>query len=487
MATHYVVTESCVDMHVVRDGQSTSLAVLPTGEVCPFRASSQSALVVVVGQLGERLREDWTTYAPRHAWVATLAEATQVLELVEAGRYDALRCLVTLHEAVNVANDFVPMYVPRIAPYVRLAHEALDSGWVSNQGAYVDDAARELCAALVDGDREHVEGARELGEEPLRCVLMANGTAATHCLFLALRFAHPDIRKVYVPNNVYVAVWNCALCEYEADQLEVLPVCAETWNFDMSVLPQLEAGAALVLVHNVGSVIDVDEVRRARPDLVLVEDNCEGLFGRYPGRGSRTGSHPAVLASSCSFYANKTITTGEGGAFFTRDRAVYEYVRRAYSQGMTARRYVHDMHAYNYRMTNVQAALLLAQLRDLPNLLRAKRGVWDTYERCLGPLVRAGKVGLAPRGCAQWMFAIRVPGLAAQAHDHVVAHFRGFGCDVRPFFYPVGAHKHLEGLRLLQPGDPVSGELSRTVIMLPSYPDLTETDIRRVARAVAAL
>ena len=81
-----------------------------------------------------------------------------------------------------------------------------------------------------------------------------------------------------------------------------------------------------MLVHNLGGIIDVDRIKKIRPDIILMEDNCEGLFGKY--HNVFTGTSKNILSASVSFYGNKTITTGEGGAFMTHDKEVYEYIKR---------------------------------------------------------------------------------------------------------------------------------------------------------------
>jgi perosamine synthetase len=369
-------------------------------------------------------------------------------------------------------KSFIPMYVPNIAPYTTSAIQAIEDGWISNLGENVKLASEALARAV---------GVPEEG-----CILMANGTCATHCLFLALKFKHPEIRTIYVPNNVYVAVWNAALMVYSPKTLRVLPMNGKTWNADFRDLDDFEQGAAVVVVHNVGNIIDVNAIHQRRPDLVLVEDNCEGLFGRYPD-GTRTGSSHALLASSCSFYGNKIITTGEGGAFFTHDLDVAQFIRRTHSQGMSGERYIHNVHAYNYRMTNVQAGFLLDQLQDLTQILETKRNVWQRYQHAFRHLIEAKKVilpeienGATP---APWMFAIQLPILARLPYREVHRALRDrFRVDCRPFFYPIGCHEHLSELQTEV--DAVSAYLTSTVLMLPSSPTLSEEEIARVVEAI---
>jgi perosamine synthetase len=357
--------------------------------------------------------------------------------------------------------------------------DAIESGWISNHGKYIGLAT-------------------ELLKDTMKCkhaILMANGTCATHCLFIALKHAHPTITKIYVPNNAYVAAWNAALMEYSECQLSVMRMDANTWNIctDEDYIATLEPNTAMLVVHNVGNVVNVPRLKRLRPDMVFVEDNCEGFLGKYGDQSQDqpqthySGTSAASLCSSVSFYGNKIITTGEGGAFLTNDDAVYEHVLKAHSQGMSAKRYVHEVHAYNYRMTNVQAAFLYDQLSDLDAIIAQKTRVFDTYVALLNEydLIRSGRVRLfekeAGTQSTHWIFALRIVG----NHDETAAFFEANGIDVRPFFYPIHAHAHLAGLTGDNGNnDPVSVLLNKEIIMVPSSPNMTLDEQRRVIETV---
>jgi len=387
------------------------------------------------------------------------------------------------HINPNHLMERITIYNPNIAPYTKSAIDAIESGWISNHGKYIGLATEKL-------------------KEIMKCkhvILMANGTCATHCLFLALKHSHPAITKIYVPNNAYVAAWNAALMEYSECQLSVMRMDASTWNIctDEDYIATLDPNAAMLVVHNVGNIVNVPRLKRLRPDMVFVEDNCEGFLGKYGDQDhdqgetqyQYSGTSDATLCSSVSFYGNKIITTGEGGAFFTNDDAVYEHISRVYSQGMSAKRYVHEVHAYNYRMTNVQAAFLYDQLCDLDAIIAQKTRVFDTYVALLNEhdLLRSGRVRLfekeAGTQSTHWIFALRIVG-NTKTVDETAAFFDANGIDVRPFFYPIHAHAHLS--ELTGDNDRVSVLLNQEIVMLPSSPDMTLDEQRRVIDTVNA-
>lgn len=302
--------------------------------------------------------------------------------------------------------SLVPISTPII--YTSKAIDAIQSGWISNHGQYIQEATEKLKAIL---KVKHI-------------ILMANGTCATHCLLLALKFKHPEIKKIYLPSRCYIAPWNMARLEYS--DLEAVPIDPKTMNmmdFDY------EPGSAVMVVHNLGNIINVPALQRKHPRVVFIEDNCEGLFGKYEGRWSGTAS----LASSVSFYGNKLITTGEGGAFMTNDDAVYEYIKKAYSQGQTESRYIHDTPAFNYRMSNIQAAFLSDHLDHLYEIVGPKKKALAFYDRFLSDLNILYKSDPSTEP-APWMLGVHT--------GETADFFATKGIDTRPFFYLINRHTH---------------------------------------------
>jgi perosamine synthetase len=370
-----------------------------------------------------------------------------------------------------MSNIVIPIYKPYLSKYKTSAIDAIHSEWISNHGKYIDLATNKLKEVL------HAK----------HTILMANGTVATHCLFISLKYKYPNIQKIYVPNNVYVAVYNCALMEYPIDALEVLRINENTWNMeeDESYLLSLEQNSAIVVVHNLGGIINVDRIKQIRPDIILIEDNCEGIFGKYNEK--YTGTSENILCSAVSFYGNKTITTGEGGAFFTNDDELYNHMKRVFSQGMSSTRFIHDIHAYNYRMTNIEAAFLYEQLNDIDCILSLKQAVFNNYKKLLEPEIADNKIILQAtnENCenANWMFAIRFMTNRKSIHE-TDAYFIENGVEIRPFFYPYYRHAHLDTLRCNDTTHVSSEKLNTNIIMLPSYPELRYEEQEYIATKI---
>ncbi len=350
----------------------------------------------------------------------------------------------------------IPIYKPYLSKYTSSAIDAINSEWISNHGKYIELASTML---------KDIIGSKY-------CILMSNGTSATHCLFKALKYKHPNINKIYVPNNVFVAPWNCCLMEYPKEYMEVMKLDTHTLNIDTSeeYIQTLESNSAVCIVHNIGNIVNVPRLKRIRPDLIFIEDNCEGLFGKYEDRYSGTES----LCSAVSFYGNKTITTGEGGAFFTNDPDVYQYIKNIYSHGMTEQRYIHCNVATNFRMTNIQAAFLYDQLCDIKHITSRKKELFEYYDNLLKDEVHSGKIISILKEPqtehSYWMYAIIIPNTPFET---IELFMKQHDIEIRPFFYDIHRHSHLQSIN-----HPFESSFSKSItdhcILLPSFPELTK-------------
>lgn len=343
----------------------------------------------------------------------------------------------------------IPVYTPYMNKYTKLAIEAIRSNWISNLGQYIPLASEALSKYL----------------DVKYCVLVNSGTAATHCLFKSLKYKYPNINKIYISNNCFISAWNCALTEYNEYNLEAMRMNSNTLNIDTSeeYLLSLDKDSAIVIVHNYGNIVNVPRIKRIRPDLVIVEDNCEGIFGKYEGKYSGTES----LCSAVSFYANKTITTGEGGAFLTNDLDLYNYIKSYISHGMTSQRYIHDKIAVNYCMSNIQAAFLYDQMLDIDHIIQRKEDIVSRYKKELRTYTV--EEGTSP---SNWMFVL----LADIDYNTFEKYMESKGIEVRPLFYNISVHSHTSNVR--------SEDMHIRGAILPSYPDLTDGQIDMIIEAV---
>jgi len=349
----------------------------------------------------------------------------------------------------------IPIYSPYLPDHItKYAHYALDDGWISSKGEYIQKATDKLKDIL---QSEYV-------------ILTNNGTTAMH--MVASSLGQVNLHKaIIVPNNVYVAAWNVfrffpnfILLNTDTD--------LQTWNMNMSDLETMAPIApSILIVHNLGNIINVPELQQKYPYLTVVEDNCEGFLGKYCGVPSGSAS----LASAISFYGNKTITSGEGGAFVTSNKSVWEYARRLWGQGRTDDDppYLHSQLGMNYRLTNISAAILYGNLIHLNEILERKHIVFETYKQEL-----SGVNGISFQKVedntepAEWMFAIRIHGSSYENFDSFMSEA---GVETRPFFKHIMAHEHMRGY---WKNNDNARLLEKEVVILPSFPTLTENNIK---------
>jgi perosamine synthetase len=257
----------------------------------------------------------------------------------------------------------------------------------------------------------------------------------------------------------------------------------DTWQLDPQDVGRKlgRRTRAVMAVHLYGAPCDMDSLTAlcSRHGIRLVED-CAEAFGTYY-KGVHVGNFGDV--ATFSFFGNKTITTGEGGMVVARDEAVFERARHLKNQGVSAsREYWHEGLAYNYRMTNLCAAIGLAQLEQAAEILERKRRIAQWYREGLQglPLALHDEAGHTTH--SYWMCSVALD--AAADRDPLRAHLKAAGVETRPAFYPAHTMPHCAPQA---PGSfPVAESLSARAMNLPSYPGLEHEQVRTVCQAMRA-
>lgn len=336
--------------------------------------------------------------------------------------------------------------------------ECLESSWISGNGDFIPRFERAF------GD---ATGAS-------RAVAVSNGTVALHLSLHALGIGPGD--EVIVPSFTYIASVNAIA------QTGATPVFVDSRLDDWLLDPKDVAEKigprtkAIMAVHLYGAVCDMPALcaiaRQHR--LFLIEDCAEAigcmLNGRHVGTFGEVGTF--------SFYGNKTISTGEGGMVITNDDRLAERLTllKGHAQSPT-RRYWHVEMGFNYRMTNVCAAIGVAQLERLPSILARKRGIAALYRHLLSDAVtfQARRPGVES---GEWLVSVMVPEDADR--DRIMLYMEADGVETRPAFFC--AH---EMPMYSEPGEFSNAKkISRNGINLPSYPAMSEADVRLVAGAL---
>ncbi len=365
----------------------------------------------------------------------------------------------------NTTNIKLPVSQPELAGNEKkYVLDCLDSNWISSSGKYVklfEDKFSEYLGV------KHSESC-------------CNGTAALHLALLALGIGGGD--EVIVPAFTYVATANSV---YYTGATPVFADCEpDTGNIDPKHIKHLITGRtkAIVVVPLYGHPCDMDlilEVAR-KHKIFVVEDAAEALGARY--KGKLCGSMADI--STFSFYGNKTITTGEGGMVVTNDENLAAKVRLFKGQGMDpSRRYWFPVVGYNYRMTNIEAAIGLAQLENVESFLAKRLEIAGYYNNRLKsikgialPVVKEYAVH------SWWMYSILIEQDYGVGRDQVISMLADKGIETRPFFYPM----HKMPVYANSVKEPLDNAviLSEKGINLPTFTALTKDDIIYIASVI---
>lgn len=300
----------------------------------------------------------------------------------------------------------------------------------------------------------------------------SSGTTALHLALLALDIGPGD--EVLVPDLTYVATANAVT--YCGATPVLVDVELDTWTIDPIAAERAITGRtkAILPVHLYGLPANMGEMLAlaARYALAIIEDSAEALGATW--RLRKLGGLGDV--GCFSFYGNKTITTGEGGMVVTNRRDVAERVHLLRGQGQDPeRRYWHTKVGYNYRMSELQAAVGLAQMEDVEHHVEARRTVARWYREVLPEAQWHGRDRTVVSAC--WMNVLLVPDPGEMA-----GRLAALGIETRPVFTPL----HL--LPMYAQGGasfPVSEHIWRHGLCLPSHGELTPADVRRVCEVLA--
>lgn len=349
----------------------------------------------------------------------------------------------------------------------RLLTEAFDSNWIAPLGPQVDAFESEFAAAV------GTAGAAAL----------SSGTAALHLALRLLGVERGDL--VYCSTLTFVASANPIL--YEGASPVFLDSDPATWNMDPSLLAEALRDAArrgrlpraVIVVHLYGQSADLDPLLTACQSygVPLVEDAAEALGATYgeasPGARGTFGVF--------SFNGNKIITTSGGGMLVGRDRKALERARRLAAQARDpAPHYQHSAVGFNYRMSNLLAAVGRAQLRRLSERVAARRRTFSLYHDALSDVPGLSFMPEAPYGRAsRWLTVLLVDPDAFGANaDDIRRHLEAAHIEARPVWKPLHLQPLFAGARVF--GGPVAEDLFQRGLCLPSGSSLSDADRTRV-------
>ncbi len=359
-------------------------------------------------------------------------------------------------------SDFIPVYRPSLhGNERRYVDDCLDSTWISSKGKYL---------GLFESSFAQYIGASY-------ATAVCNGTVAIHLALEALGIGPGD--EVIVPTLTYVASVN-PIAQVGATPVFVDSV-RESWQLDpadvrATITPRTRA---IIVVHLYGHPAAMDEIMAIAREfsLFVVEDCAEAFGSRINGQHVGTFGDIATF----SFFGNKTVTTGEGGMVVTRDATLHDRAVHFKGQGLAKHRtYWHDVAGYNYRMTNICAAIGLAQMERADELVARKRQLAGWYDSLLTGLpVETHRVTSPSDQHSYWMYSVLLP---IDKRDAIAASLLESGIETRPVFYPVHT---MPMYASRYERHPVAEEIGWRGINLPSWPDLAKNQVERIVGALA--
>ncbi len=376
-----------------------------------------------------------------------------------------------LQPVLDASGKLVGIDIDRSSQHIQVARpdmthqefrsilDAFLSSWISSKGPYVDKFEQEFRAFV--GTRHGIA--------------VSNGTVALHLALLALNVGPGD--EVVVPDLTFAATINAVL--YCGATPVIVDVDRRTWCMSLAAVQQActPRTKAIIPVHLYGRPAEIGPISAfaAKRGIAVVEDCAEAHGAQYDGR--TVGQFGDV--SCFSFYANKIVTTGEGGMCLTNSAELAKSLRTLRDHGMTPNRsYWHERVGYNYRITNLQAAIGYSQLWRIEDTLARNRDIADAYRHALRG-VPGVKFPPAMDAVAQpvvWLTSAQVP---APKRDLLLLAAHEAKIEMRPFFHSLSTLPPYEKYARVCPN---SLELAATGINLPTSRAVDDQVIDRIVK-----
>ena len=341
--------------------------------------------------------------------------------------------------------------------------DCLDTNWISSIGKYIgafEDTFAKFCGVK-------------------HAIATNNGTTALHLALVAMDLKPGD--EVIIPTVTYIATANAV--RYCGATPVLADVCPDTMNIDPAgiecrITPRTKG---IIPVHLYGQPADMTRINEIadRHHLWVVEDAAEAHGAEVLGRKVGVLS----ICATFSFFGNKIVTTGEGGMITTDDDALAAKLRLFRGQGMDpTRRYWFPVVGYNYRMTNIQAAIGLAQMETIDKALGDRNTLAAWYDEALKPLQDQLVLPTQHTWAKQvyWMYNIFLRDGDEHKRDAVMRQLDEAGIETRPVFYPM----HVLPPYKEDTAYPVADEWAQRGINLPTHQGLTHADVTRIAASL---
>lgn len=381
-------------------------------------------------------------------------------------------------------SKFIPLSIPNFeGNEKKYVNDALDAGWVSTGGAYITKLEHALAQFL------HVENV----------AACQSGTSALHLSLVEAGIKPGDV--VLVPPVTFIAAVNPVKYQFATpvfidcddsfcmDPIKLKAFCETECLFEDGVLRfKGKSVKALVVVHVFGNMADMEAIMdiAIKYNIIVIEDATEALGTRYT-EGKYAGKFAGTIGNfGCySFNGNKIITTGGGGAITAKDSKVVDHLRFLSTQAKTdPHYYIHDEIGYNYRMTNLQAALGVAQMEELPEFIRRKQRNYDLYKDLFKDFELAELMPFRERTLSnKWFYSLNIDrNCIAVSLREIITTLRDKDIETRAIWGLINEQKPYEGEETYRLEK--APYYAKRILNIPSSTQITEEEIKYVAATI---
>ncbi|NET36069.1 MAG: DegT/DnrJ/EryC1/StrS family aminotransferase [Cyanothece sp. SIO1E1] len=363
-------------------------------------------------------------------------------------------------------ESFIPISQPSITQKeIEYVNDAVTSTWISSLGKYLDRFEEEFAAFC---------GTKY-------AITTANGTVAIHLALKALGIGEGD--EVIVPDLSFIATANAVTYSgAKAVFVDIDPfnLCIDPNLIEAVITPKTKAIMPVHLYGHPADMIAINALAK-KYNLWVIEDAAEAHGASIDGK--KVGNWG--FCGTFSFYGNKNLTTGEGGMITTNDEAFYQKCRYLRDHAMSKeKRYWHTELGYNYRMTNLQAALGVAQMERLDELMMQRKKIFRWYDQaleCAKDYLRLNRTYPWAEN-AYWLVCAEFFNYQELERNQLMQALRARGIDSRPYFYPMSAMPYFTTA-----DTPFTHKIAQQGINLPTYFDLTEDMVHRICESLVEL
>ena len=364
-------------------------------------------------------------------------------------------------------NSFIPVNTPIVTKRDAIEiYKTARSGWISSSGQKINKFEKQLAKIT----------------KRKFCCCVSSGTAALEIAMKSLNINKNS--EVIMPAFTIISNANAILKSFAKPVLvDSDPV---TWNIKVDDIEKKisKKTKAIMLPHIYGFPNNMDKILKIckKYSLFLIEDAAEMIGQKF--RGKPCGSFGDI--STFSFYANKHITTGEGGAIFTNDKKIYEKFQRLRNLNFGKKeRFNHDDLSWNYRLTNIQASIGLSQLKRLNKIVKRKRAIGNLYnhylKNCKNIFIQPMKLDYADN--IYWVYGILLKDKLHNKKKIIQKELLKNNIETRPFFWPMHKQKVFKKMDMFKNESyPVAENLSKNGFYLPSGLGLKNTQIRYISK-----